>query len=203
METRKIVIVDSSSNRKVELNTDATTLGELKRAARAAGINYEGKDWLEGITKSVPTSDDSLLPTNVTYKGTVTNNLAYMLTDTNKKIKSGSERDELYAEIKRLGLIDEVRKSCGRNYTTVSNAALVTVINKFKSAHDNIPVDQEMLEYYKSSYEQLLNAFAIFCAQMPKDFLDKALEKADSLELDDVQDVNFSDSELDAMFGNK
>ena len=56
---------------------------------RNAGINYEGKDWLEGITKTSPVGDDSLLPTNVNYKGTVTNNLVYMLTNTNKRIRSG------------------------------------------------------------------------------------------------------------------
>lgn len=89
METRKIIIVDSSSNQKVVVNTDATTFGELKRAARAAGISYEGKDWLEGITKTSPVGDDSLLPTNVNYKGTTTNNLVYMLTNTNKRIRSG------------------------------------------------------------------------------------------------------------------
>lgn len=89
MENRKIIIVDSSSNQKVVVNTDAETFGELKRAARNAGINYEGKDWLEGITKTSPVGDDSLLPTNVNYKGTITNNLVYMLTNTNKRIKSG------------------------------------------------------------------------------------------------------------------
>ena len=89
MENRKIIIVDSSSNKKVVVNTDAETFGELKRAARNAGINYEGKDWLEGITKTSPVGDDSLLPTNVNYKGTVTNNLVYMLTNTNKRIRSG------------------------------------------------------------------------------------------------------------------
>ena len=89
METRKIIIVDSSSNQKVVVNTDATTFGELKRAARAAGISYEGKDWLEGITKTSPVGDDSLLPTNVNYKGTTTNNVVYMLTNTNKRIRSG------------------------------------------------------------------------------------------------------------------
>ena len=89
MENRKIIIVDSSSNQKVVVNTDAETFGELKRAARNAGINYEGKDWLEGITKTSPVGDDSLLPTNVNYKGTVTNNLVYMLTNTNKRIRSG------------------------------------------------------------------------------------------------------------------
>lgn len=89
MEQRKIIIVDSSSNRNVVVNTDAVTFGELKRAARAAGISYEGKDWLEGITKTSPVGDDSLLPVNVTYKGQVTNNLVYMLTNTNKRIKSG------------------------------------------------------------------------------------------------------------------
>ena len=91
MENRKIIIVDSSSNQKVVVNTDAETFGELKRAARNAGINYEGKDWLEGITKTSPVGDDSLLPTNVNYKGTVTNNLVYMLTNTNKRIRSGVE----------------------------------------------------------------------------------------------------------------
>ena len=70
MENRKIIIVDSSSNQKVVINTDAETFGELKRAARKAGI-------------------DSLLPVNVNYKGTITNNLVYMLTNTNKRIKSG------------------------------------------------------------------------------------------------------------------
>ena len=89
MEQRKIIIVDSSSNRKVTVTTDATSFGELKRAARAAGISYEGKDWLEGITKTSPVGDDSLLPTNVNYKGTTTNNLVYMLTNTNKRIRSG------------------------------------------------------------------------------------------------------------------
>ena len=91
MENRKIIIVDSSSNQKVVVDTDAETFGELKRAARNAGINYEGKDWLEGITKTSPVGDDSLLPTNVNYKGTVTNNLVYMLTNTNKRIRSGVE----------------------------------------------------------------------------------------------------------------
>lgn len=89
MENRKIIIVDSSSNQKVVINTDAETFGELKKAARNAGINYEGKDWLEGITKTSPVGDDSLLPVNVNYKGTITNNLVYMLTNTNKKIRSG------------------------------------------------------------------------------------------------------------------
>lgn len=89
MEKRKIVIVDSSANAKCELITDATTFGELKRAARIAGIHYEGKDWLEGITKTVPMTDETLLPTNVSYNGVVTNNLVYMLTNTNKKISLG------------------------------------------------------------------------------------------------------------------
>lgn len=89
MENRKIIIVDSSSNQKVVINTDAETFGELKKAARNAGINYEGKDWLEGITKTSPVGDDSLLPVNVNYKGTCTNNLVYMLTNTNKRIRSG------------------------------------------------------------------------------------------------------------------
>ena len=38
MEIRKITIVDTESNSKKELMTGAETLGELKKAAVAAGI---------------------------------------------------------------------------------------------------------------------------------------------------------------------
>ena len=218
METRKIIIVDSSSNQKVVVDTDATNFGELKRAARAAGINYDGKDWLEGITKTSPRADDSLLPTNVTYKGTITNNLVYMLTNTNKKIRSGMDRKELYAEVKRLGLADEIKKKYGRNYTQVGSNDLATIVAK----HSNKPstsattpkkvaktpsveeVRREMATGIDNNekYNKAINAIARFIAFLPKDILEDASEAAKHLTPETiVEEVSFSDADLKALFG--
>ena len=108
---RKIIIVDSASNSQTPITTDATTFGQLKAAVRAAGINIDGKDWLEGLTKTQPMSDDALLPTNVNYKGQVTNNLVYMLTNTNKKTRSGAmSYNEMKSYIKNNGLAAEFQQ---------------------------------------------------------------------------------------------
>ena len=47
MEARTIWVLDRATNTHVKIITDATTFGELKQAAKAAGVNYEGKDWRE------------------------------------------------------------------------------------------------------------------------------------------------------------
>lgn len=220
METRKIIIVDSSSNQKVVVETDATNFGELKRAARAAGINYEGKDWLEGITKTSPMSDDSLLPTNVNYKGTVTNNLVYMLTNTNKRIRSGMDRKEIYAEVKKLGLEEDIKKKYGKNYTMVSNNDLMAAINgkKGKKAAAKTPakkapvvkatpkkvaaIREEMESVdYKAKYNNAVTAIAKFLTIIPEDILKDAAVAAKNLTPETiVKEVNFSDADLKALF---
>ena len=215
METRKIVIVDSASNQKVVIDTDATNFGELKRAARAAGINYEGKDWLEGITKTSPMADDSLLPTNVNYKGTVTNNLVYMLTNTSKKIRSGMDRGEIYAEIKKLGLAEEVKKTYGKNYTQVSSTNLLSVIEKAqkKTAKKASKVDApaikaaDVRKEMKNScsceerYGKIVKALARFISLIPKEVLDDASKEAKKLTPEiSVEEVNFSDADLKNLF---
>ena len=210
METRKIVIVDSSSNRKVVIDTDATTFGELKRAVKAAGINYEGKDWLEGITKTSPMADDSLLPTNVKFKDTITNNLVYMLTNTNKRIRSGMDRKEIYAEIKKLGLENDVKKKFGKNYTQVGNNDLMSIINKNKKApakkgtsKPNVASLRKEMDSidYKEKYESAVNAIAKFLVSIPGNLLKDASEAAKNITSDTVvKEVNFSDADLKALF---
>ena len=142
MEKRKITIVDSQTNSKVEVMTDATTFGELKAAVKNAGINIEDKDWLEGITKTSPRSDESVLPTNVHYvpkrgenagREIVTNNLVYMLTNVEKKIKSGVDRKEVYTMIKELNFQDAIKEHFGRNYTQVSTENLISFLEATKS----------------------------------------------------------------------
>lgn len=218
MEQRKIIIVDSSSNRKVTVNTDATNFGELKRAARAAGINYEGKDWLEGLTKTSPVSDDSLLPVNVNYKGTVTNNLVYMLTNTNKRIRSGMNRQEAYAEIKKLGLADGVKKKFGRNFTQVGTNDLIDFINKNGKKGTSAPVNKSKVEDlrkemeapkaapttgkvdFEAKYNEVVGVIAKFLAFMPKSVLDDAAEAAKNLTPETVvEEVDFSQMSIDEL----
>lgn len=218
MEQRKIIIVDSSSNRKVTVNTDATNFGELKRAARAAGINYEGKDWLEGLTKTSPVSDDSLLPVNVNYKGTVTNNLVYMLTNTNKRIRSGMNRQEAYAEIKKLGLADGVKKKFGRNFTQVGTNDLIDFINKNGKKDTSAPANKSKVEDlrkemeapkaapttgkvdFEAKYNEVVGVIAKFLAFMPKSVLDDAAEAAKNLTPETVvEEVDFSQMSIDEL----
>lgn len=218
MEQRKIIIVDSSSNRKVTVNTDATNFGELKRAARAAGINYEGKDWLEGLTKTSPVSDDSLLPVNVNYKGTVTNNLVYMLTNTNKRIRSGMNRQEAYAEIKKLGLADGVKKKFGRNFTQVGTNDLIDFINKNGKKGTSAPANKSKVEDlrkemeapkaapttgkvdFEAKYNEVVGVIAKFLAFMPKSVLDDAAEAAKNLTPETVvEEVDFSQMSIDEL----
>ena len=218
MDQRKIIIVDSSSNRKVTVNTDATSFGELKRAARAAGINYEGKDWLEGLTKTSPVSDDSLLPVNVNYKGTVTNNLVYMLTNTNKRIRSGMNRQEAYAEIKKLGLADDVKKKFGRNFTQVGTNDLIGFINKNGKKETSAPTNKSKVEGlrkemeapktapvtgkvdFEAKYNEVVGVIAKFLAFMPKSVLDDAAEAAKNLTPETVvEEIDFSNMSIDEL----
>lgn len=134
MESRKITILDSETQSKHVIETNAETFGELKQLARQAGINIEGKDWLEGFTKTSPRDDSSVLPVNVPYKGQRTNNLVYMLTNTNKKTSSGYDRKALYAEIKELNLAVKIKEAFGDNYTRLKSKVLAKFIDEHKNS---------------------------------------------------------------------
>lgn len=206
METRKIMIVDSSSNQKVVVNTDATTFGELKKAARAAGINYEGKDWLEGITKTSPVGDDSQLPTNVQFKGATTNNLVYMLTNTNKKIRSGGDRKSLYEEIKKHNLAEKIKDAFGRNYTQIGNAVLQDFIARATAVTNEViekvapKKAKEPKVDYKDKYEKTVEALAKFIVVLPDGALEEAKAISETLASNVVEDVDFSEEDIDSLF---
>ena len=127
MEQRKITVFTSKEQKKTVIMTSATTLAELKSDLRTNGINYANMDFFEGVSKTKLMADDSQLPQDVPFKGATTNELVVMLSDTNKKIKSGAaSRNDCFSEIKRLGLQDAVKSHFGgRNYTQVSTGNLV------------------------------------------------------------------------------
>lgn len=132
METRKVIIINSrTQSQKVIQDSRATTLGELKAEARERGIDFEGMTWFEGHMRAELKDDAAPLPTNIPYKGQVVNDLTFMLTAPEKKVKSGAvSRADVYAAIKGFDLQNECVKRFGKNFTQCSTADLISLIEE-------------------------------------------------------------------------
>ena len=129
MQSRKITVIQTKNQKKSVIMSAATTLAELKSDLRANGIDYNGMTFFEGTSKVELKNDASVLPHDVPYKGIVTNELVFMLTNTNKRIRSGAmSRMEAYAEIKRRGLQDACLKKFGKNFTMCKTADLIALV---------------------------------------------------------------------------
>lgn len=143
MEARKITVVQTKNQKKSVIMSAATTLGELKADLRSNGIDYDGMTFFEGTSKIELKNDASVLPHDVPYKGTVTNELVFMLTNTNKKIRSGAaamSRAEAYNAIKSMGLQDACVKKFGKNFTMCKTADLIALIQSNNSAANSAPL---------------------------------------------------------------
>ena len=131
MDARKITVVQTKNQKKSVIMSAATTLAELKSDLRANGIDYDGMTFFEGTSKVELKNDASVLPHDVPYKGTVTNELVFMLTNTNKKIRSGAatmSRTEVYNAIKSMGLQNACVKKFGKNFTMCKTIDLIALI---------------------------------------------------------------------------
>ena len=144
METRKIVIVNSKTQKQSVIQaSSATTLGELKAEMRELNISHEGMTFFEGHARVELKDDASVLPTNIAYKGNVVNDLTFLLTAPEKKIRSGAmSRPEAYAGIKALGLKDKVQAKFGKNFTQCSTTDLEKMIVE-ASASKPAPAKEE------------------------------------------------------------
>lgn len=143
MEARKITVIQTKNQKKSVIMSAATTLAELKNDLRANGIDYSGMTFFEGTSKVELKNDASVLPHDVPYKGTITNELVFMLTNTNKKIKSGAivmSRTEAYSAIKSMGLQNACIKKFGKNFTMCKTADLIALIQS-NSASKPAPVN--------------------------------------------------------------
>ena len=137
MDVRKITVVQTKNQKKSVIMSAATTLAELKSDLRANGIDYDGMTFFEGTSKVELKNDASVLPHDVPYKGTITNELVFMLTNTNKKIRSGAatmSRAEAYSAIKSMGLQDACVKKFGKNFTMCKTTDLIAVIQSNDAA---------------------------------------------------------------------
>jgi len=151
MEPREILIANSKDQRRYKITTAAMTLLQLKEDIMANNnvqmydgvnwipntepINTSGMTFTEGITKTQLIADDSVLPTNVMFRGTPTNSLVILLTNTTKNIASGAgDRKTAYELIKQMGLQDTVKEIYGKNFTQVSTDNLYAVIEAGKDS---------------------------------------------------------------------
>lgn len=155
MEFRKVTIINNKTqSQKVIQASSATTLGELKREMREAGIEYEGMTFFEGHLRAELKDDASILPTNIPYKGQVVNDLTFLLTAPEKKIKSGAmSRAEAYNAIKARGLQDECVKRFGKNFTMCKTQDLIDLLGEGSSKPAPVKEKKEVVVEEKAIKE--------------------------------------------------
>lgn len=128
---RKITVYNTKTQRRYDFNSVANTLADLKADLDLHEINYSDLDFTEGISNTQLLDDTSLLPSNLSYKGKVTNDLVILLTNTKKKNSLGAyTRKEVYAKIKELGLEEKAKEVYGKNYTLVTTENLSALISE-------------------------------------------------------------------------
>lgn len=202
---RKVTFIDSKSqSQKVINNSTATTLGELKAEMRTAGIDYTDMSFYEGHIRAELLDDSSILPTDIPYKGQVVNDLVFMLSTTNKKIKSGINRSEVYQQIKNLNLQEEVKNIFNRNYTQVPTDDLLGLIARYSvqvtSEHNSeevAPCLQRFahLENVLMDLVDLLYNYDVIDEEDYNDFADKL-----NFEVQESKDQKMTPQEIDEMF---
>lgn len=144
MENRKITVVSTTANTKLVIETNATTLEELKRDLDAANLNYEGMVFYEGLSRTELIDDDSQLPHDVTRTNRetgeveTTNELLFLLSPSAKKYNSGvsgtnEHRTKLFNFIRKNKLQDDLRKKTGKSFTNCSTEVLENFVSKYKA----------------------------------------------------------------------
>lgn len=182
METRKITIISTKNHSTKVINSAATTLAELKVDLNNAGISYTDCTFFEGLTKTELKNDAAILPHDVPYKGTTTNNLVFMITNASKKIKSGADRKSIIAEIKAKNLTELVKKTYGKNYTNCKTEDLEKILN-------NTSTPKEAPAKKKEVNTTLENTGYITKAQLKEVIIGLVNALEDSGDVDYAEDV--------------
>lgn len=157
MQERTIMIANQKTQKRYSIQSDVTTLGELKSQLSLQGIDYSGMTFTEGITKTQLISDDSLLPTNVMYHGQPTNNLVILLTNPQKQIASGAiptNRKDFGDYIKKNNLGEAIKKAFGDNWTRISTDKLSAFFYA-QSKEEGASADDQSLRKVRKELEKL------------------------------------------------
>ncbi len=157
---RKVTILSNKGANQKEFQTIATTLGELKADLDELGVEYDGMSFYEGISKTELMNDNSVLPSNLPYKGEVTNDLVILLTVKDKKITSGSltPRQEIYARVKEFELQDDIQDYFGKNFTQVTTVELEEFISRVTAVKSECNDCEEEVTYVEPNTEAALRA---------------------------------------------
>jgi len=216
METRKITIANTRDQKKSVVMSAATNLGELKRDLDAAGINYSDMEFIEALTKTQLKDDSSPLPHDVPYNHTTTNELVFLLTIPNRKIKSGGNRDEVYKFINNapdsFELKEAIKNHFGRNYTMVTTMDLEDFVEDWKHLRHNneqctccqremtLEERVEMLEHKVSNlHEAMMNVIDVLDSDYFTEDIQDALAKGATPKDNTVYSAGMSSDEIDEL----
>ena len=190
MEKRKITVIPTKTHKTQVIESAATTLAELKADLTKAGIDYTDCTFFEGLTKIELKNDAAILPHDVPYKGTTTNNLVFMITNASKKIRSGAKLDRkaIIEEIKTKNLTEVVKKIYGKNYTNCKTEDLEKILSmnntptlKEAPAKKEVPNESVMKTTDLSNY--------VTKAEL-REVIESLLKEMEDVEVDYVEDVD-------------
>ena len=117
---RKVILLVQTTGTKSVVEGEMTTLADLKHLMDVQGISYPTEcEFKEAKTKTIFVDNESVLPTNVEWKGEISNDLI---------MNGGMSRAEAYNYIKTNNLQEDVKNKFGRNFTQVSTDNLVEFI---------------------------------------------------------------------------
>lgn len=212
MESREIVIVSSKTQRKSVIMSEAETLGQLKADLRANNIDYSDMVFFEGIARVELKDDNSMLPKDVSYKGTITNKLVFMLSQANKKIKSGANRTEIYDTIRAMNLQGECVRRYGKNFSRCKTVDLLALIeeNKNKATKAEEKVETKEITTTKENSTEFVDVKAreaiknlaynlYYDNHIESDVYNSILDSLD-IEQEETKNSSYSDEEIDDMF---
>ena len=215
MEKRKITVIPTKTHKTQVIESAATTLAELKADLTKAGIDYTDCTFFEGLTKIELKNDAAILPHDVPYKGTTTNNLVFMITNASKKIRSGAKLDRkaIIEEIKAKNLTEVVKNTYGKNYTNCKTEDLEKILSMNNtSALKEAPVKKEAPSKPAMKTTDLSNY--VTKAEL-REVIESLLKEMEDVDIDNIaiigkvsssnseeekSDSPYSSNELDDMF---
>ena len=190
MEKRKITVIPTKTHKTQVIESAATTLAELKADLTKAGIDYTDCTFFEGLTKIELKNDAAILPHDVPYKGTTTNNLVFMITNASKKIRSGAKLDRkaIIEEIKAKNLTEVVKKTYGKNYTNCKTEDLEKIFGMDNTfIPKNAPTKKEVSNKSAMKTTDLSNY--VTKAEL-REVIESLLKEMEDVEVDYIEDVD-------------
>lgn len=216
MEARNITIVNSRTQSRNTFSSTAETLGELKADLDRLEIDYSNLTFFEGISKTELTDDNAILPKDLPWKGERTNDLVFMLTESQKRIRNGAmSRSDLYNYIKHNNLQEEVKTRFGKNFTQCSTADLLSMVEAGSAPDDALAgvstececaptlrtASREVKRTSSQRAKSVTNKTYISHNDLVSLLVNKGVLTEDEVVMQ-VAPCKFSDKDIDEMFAN-